>query len=144
MKKALITGANKGIGFETARQLLQHGYFVYLGSRNEQRGQQAADQLRAEGYAHVASVPLDVADSTSIAAARATIGQQTNVLDVLINNAGISGGYPQPALDTPLRTFREVFTTNVFGAIEVTQTFADLLRQSPAPRIVNVSSGLGS
>ncbi|OGX87312.1 SDR family NAD(P)-dependent oxidoreductase [Hymenobacter coccineus] len=144
MKTALITGANKGIGFETARQLLQHGYHVYLGSRDAQRGQQAADHLRAAGYPHVTPIQLDVADSASIAAARAAVGQQTPVLDVLVNNAGISGGYPQPALDTPLSTFREVFNTNVFGPIEVTHAFRDLLRQSPAPRIVNVSSGLGS
>jgi NAD(P)-dependent dehydrogenase (short-subunit alcohol dehydrogenase family) len=144
MKKALITGANKGIGFEAARQLLQQGYQVYLGSRDAQRGQQAADQLRAEGYSHVELLQLDVADSASIAAARVALGRQTDVLDVLINNAGISGGYPQPALSMPLSTFRKVFATNVFGAIEVTQVFSDLLRQSPAPRIVNVSSGLGS
>ncbi|MGI4742803.1 MAG: SDR family NAD(P)-dependent oxidoreductase [Janthinobacterium lividum] len=144
MKTALITGANKGIGYETARQLLQHGYFVYLGSRDGQRGHQAAEQLRAAGYPHVASLPLDVTDSASIAAAHAVVGQQTPVLDVLVNNAGISGGYPQPALTTPLSTFRDVFATNVFGAIEMTQVFSDLLRQSPAPRIVNVSSGLGS
>jgi NAD(P)-dependent dehydrogenase (short-subunit alcohol dehydrogenase family) len=144
MKIALITGANKGIGFETARQLLQQGYYVYLGSRDEQRGQQAVDQLRADGHAHGELLLLNVADSASIAAARQALGQQTQVLDVLVNNAGISGGYPQPALSTPLSTFREVFATNVFGVIEVTQAFSDLLRQSPAPRIVNVSSGLGS
>ncbi len=144
MKNALITGANKGIGFETARQLLQHGYYVYLGSRDQHRGQQAVDQLRAAGYPQVELLPLDVADSASIAAARQALGQQTTVLDVLVNNAGISGGYPQPALGTPLRTFREVFDVNVFGVIEVTQVFSDLLHQSPAPRIVNVSSGLGS
>lgn len=144
MKTALITGANKGIGFETARQLLQHGYHVYLGCRDEQKGQQAAAQLRAEGHAHVTPLQLDVTDSASIAAARHTLGQETPILDVLVNNAGISGGYPQPALGTPMSTFRDVFATNVFGAIEVTQVFSDLLHQSPAPRIVNVSSGLGS
>jgi NAD(P)-dependent dehydrogenase (short-subunit alcohol dehydrogenase family) len=144
MKTALITGANKGIGFETARQLLEHGYYVYLGSRETHRGQQAVDHLRAAGYPQVELVPLDVVDSASIAAARQAVGQQTSVLDVLVNNAGISGGYPQPALGTSLRTFREVFDVNVFGAIEVTQVFSDLLHQSPAPRIVNVSSGLGS
>jgi NAD(P)-dependent dehydrogenase (short-subunit alcohol dehydrogenase family) len=144
MKTALLTGANKGIGFETARQLLQHGYYVYLGSRDGQRGQQAVDQLRAEGHQHVELVQLDVADTASIAAARQAVGQRTTTLDVLVNNAGISGGYPQPALSTPLRTFQEVFATNVFGVIAVTQAFSDLLHQSPAPRIVNVSSGLGS
>ena len=144
MKTALITGANKSIGFEAARQLLQQGYYVYLGSRNAQNGQQAVDQLKAEGLTQVEPLVLDVTDSASIAAAREALGQKTPVLDVLINNAGILGGMSQPATSTSLSTIREVFDTNVFGVIEVTQAFIDLLRQSPAPRIVNVTSGLGS
>jgi len=144
MKTALITGANKSIGFEAARQLLQQGYYVYLGSRDAHKGQQAVDQLKAEGLTQVEPLVIDVADSASIAAAREALGQQTPVLDVLINNAGISGGMAQPATSTPLSTIKEVFDTNVFGVIEVTQAFLDLLRQSPAPRIVNVTSGLGS
>ena len=144
MKTVLITGANRSIGFEAARQLLQHGYYVYLGSRDAQKGQQAADQLKAEGFSRVEPLHLDVTDSASIAAARATLGQKTDVLDVLINNAGISGGMQQPALSTPITTIKEVYETNVFGVIEVTQAFIDLLRQSPEPRIVNVTSGLGS
>ncbi|NML66104.1 SDR family oxidoreductase [Hymenobacter sp. RP-2-7] len=144
MKTVLITGANKSIGFEAARQLLQQGYYVYLGSRDAQRGQQAVAQLRAEGLTQVELLTIDVTDSASIAAARATLGQKTPVLDVLINNAGISGGMSQPAVSTPIGTIKEVFDTNVFGVIEVTQAFLDLLRQSPAPRIVNVTSGLGS
>ncbi len=144
MKTVLITGANKSIGFEAARQLLQHGYYVYLGSRDAQKGQQAVDQLKAEGLTQVEPLVIDVTDSASIAAARAALGRKTPVLDVLINNAGISGGMSQPALTTSLGTIREVFGTNVFGVIEVTQAFIDLLRQSPAPRIVNVTSGLGS
>lgn len=144
MKTVLITGANKSIGFEAARQLLQHGYHVYLGSRDLQKGQQAADQLKAEGFAEVEAIQLDVNDSASIAAARQELSQKTPVLDVLINNAGISGGMSQPALNTDVSLIKEVFATNVFGVIEVTQAFIDLLRQSPAPRIVNVTSGLGS
>jgi NAD(P)-dependent dehydrogenase (short-subunit alcohol dehydrogenase family) len=144
MKTALITGANKSIGFETARQLLQKGYYVYLGSRDLQKGQQAADQLKAEGLSEVEPIQIDVADSASIAAARQALGQKTPVLDVLINNAGISGAFPQTALGTDIRAIKEVFETNVFGVIEVTQAFIDLLRQSPEPRIVNVTSGLGS
>jgi len=144
MKKALITGANKSIGFETARQLLQHGYYVYLGSRDLQKGQQAVDQLKTEGFSQVEPLQIDVADGASITAARQALGQKTDVLDVLINNAGISGGMPQPALSTDIGTIKEVFETNVFGVIAVTQAFIDLLRQSPAPRIVNVTSGLGS
>ncbi|MBX0293073.1 SDR family oxidoreductase [Hymenobacter sp. HSC-4F20] len=144
MKTALITGANKSIGFETARQLLQNGYTVYLGSRDLQKGQQAAERLKSEGLTQVEPLQLDVTDSASIAAARQALGQKTQALDVLINNAGILGGMMQPPLGTSLSTIREVFDTNVFGVMEVTQAFIDLLRQAPAPRIVNVTSGLGS
>jgi NAD(P)-dependent dehydrogenase (short-subunit alcohol dehydrogenase family) len=144
MKTVLITGANKSIGFEAARQLLQQGYYVYLGSRDAQKGQQAVDQLKAEGLTQVEPLVIDVTNSASIAAAREALGQKTPVLDVLINNAGISGGMPQPALTTSTSAIKEVFETNVFGVIEVTQAFVDLMRPSPAPRIVNVTSGLGS
>lgn len=144
MKKALITGANKSIGFETARQLLRAGYYVFLGSRDLANGQQAAARLRAEGLTQVEPVQLDVADPTSVRAARAAVGQQTTVLDALINNAGINGGMPQSALTAELSTFKRVFDTNYFGVIAVTQAFIDLLRQSPEPRIVNVSSGQAS
>src|SRR5919199_3368243 len=130
MKAALITGANKSIGFETARQLLQKGYYVYLGSRDEQKGQQAADQLKSEGFDNVESITIDVNNSDSIKTARETLGQKTSVLDVLINNAGISGGLPQPALGTDISVFRQVFETNFFGVIETTQAFIDLLKQS--------------
>ena len=91
MKTALITGANKSIGSETARQLLQNGYSVFLGSRDLQKGQQAASQLQAEGFSQVEPIQIDVTDSASIAAARQVLDQKTNVLDVLINNAGIRG-----------------------------------------------------
>ncbi|MEZ0541985.1 SDR family oxidoreductase [Fibrella arboris] len=145
MKTVLITGANKSIGFETARQLLQQGYFVYLGSRDDQKGQQAADQLKAEGFTSVEPIVIDVDNPDSIKAAREALGQKTAVLDVLINNAGISGdGPPQPAASTASSVARQVFDTNFFGVIEVTQAFLDLLRQSTEPRIVNVTSGLGS
>ncbi len=144
MKTALITGANKSIGFEAARLLLQQGYYVYLGSRDADRGQQAAAQLRAEGLTQVEPVQLDVADPASVQAAREAIGRKTPVLDVLINNAGIHGGMPQSALESPVSQFQQVFNTNFFGVISVTQAFIDLLRQSPAPRIVNVSSAQGS
>lgn len=144
MKTALITGANKSIGFETARQLLQQGYSVYLGSRDGQKGQEAADQLKAEGFDNVEPIVIDVDNPDSIKAARETIGQKTSVLDVLINNAGISGGLPQPASSTPSSVAKQVFGTNLFGVVDVTQAFMDLLKQSPEPRIVNVTSGLGS
>ncbi|MBO0358836.1 SDR family oxidoreductase [Hymenobacter sp. BT186] len=144
MKTALITGANKSIGLETARQLLQLGYYVYLGSRDLQKGQQAVAQLQSEGLSTVEPLQLDVTDSASIAAARQTLGQKTQALDVLINNAGILGGMVQPASSTDVSLIKQVFETNVFGVIAVTQAFIDLLQASPEPRIVNVTSGLGS
>lgn len=144
MKTALITGANKSIGFETARQLLQNGYYVYLGCRDPQKGQQAVDQLKAEGRTNVEPIEIDVDNPDSIKAAREALGQKTNVLDVLINNAGISGPFPQTALGTGVTAFRQVLETNFFGVIETRQAFIDLLKQSAEPRIVNVTSGLGS
>ncbi|WP_343744126.1 SDR family oxidoreductase [Chitinophaga sp.] len=141
MKTVLITGANKSIGFETARQLLDAGYFVYIGSRDVARGEEAAAQLGSE---NTAVVPLDVTDAGSIHAARQLIGRTTDKLDVLINNAGIRGDFPQLPTSAPVSTIRSVFETNFFGAIEVTQTFMDLLRKAPHPRIVNVTSGLAS
>src|SRR5579864_8743533 len=98
MKKALITGANKSIGFEAAKQLLQKGFFVYLGSRNLENGQQAVEKLKGEGLTKVETIQIDVSNSESVKAARAEIGNRTEVLDVLINNAGINGGMPQTAL----------------------------------------------
>jgi NAD(P)-dependent dehydrogenase (short-subunit alcohol dehydrogenase family) len=144
VKTVLITGANKGIGFETARQLLQQGYYVFLGSRNLVNGQQAVSQLHSEGFSQVEPIEIDVDDANSIAAASKAVGQKTQVLDVLINNAGVSGALPQPPLETSTSLFRQVFETNFFGVIEVTQAFMGLLRQSAEPRIVNVTSGLGS
>jgi len=140
MKKVLITGANRSIGFETARQLLQKGYFVYLGARDLQKGKGAADKLKAEGLTNVEPIEIDVANISSIGAAC----KQVDSLDVLINNAGILGGVPQTAIDTPIDTIREVFDTNFFGVINVTQAFIGLLKKSAEPRIVNVTSGLGS
>ena len=144
MKTALVTGANKSIGFETARQLLKQDYFVYLGSRDITKGQEAAEKLKAEGLTNVEPIEIDVTKPESIKAARRQLGAKINSLDVLINNAGISGGIPQQALTTSAGVVREVFETNLFGVIEVTLAFMDLLRASAAPRIVNVSSGLGS
>ncbi|WP_158828508.1 SDR family oxidoreductase [Mucilaginibacter lacusdianchii] len=144
MKTALVTGANKGIGFEVARILAQNGFYVFIGARNLEYGTAAAEKLKADGLENVEAVRLDVTDQASILAARETIGAKTAVLDVLVNNAGISGGFPQSALDAKIDQFRTVFETNVFGVATVTQTFIDLLQQSVAPRIVNVTSAMGS
>jgi len=144
MKYALVTGANKGIGLEVANQLAQQGFFVYLGSRDLASGQAAVQQLHATGLTSLEAVQLDVTNPASIQAARATIGAQTRVLDVLVNNAGISGGTAQSARQTTLDQYQDVFATNVFGVAGVTQAFLDLLEQSPQPRIVNVSTAMAS
>lgn len=143
-KSVLITGANKSIGFEAARQLLQQGYYVYLGSRNEENGIKAVNDLKAEGLNNVEAIQLDVTNQQSVDAARTLIGQKTDVLDVLINNAGISGVIPQQATDAAIDNFKSVYETNVYGVVRVTQAFIDMLQKSAEPRIVNVSSSVGS
>ncbi|MFN8299809.1 MAG: SDR family oxidoreductase [Chitinophagales bacterium] len=152
MKKAFITGANKSIGFETARQLLQQGFYVYLGSRDVLNGQKAVAQLQAEGLNNVEAIQIDVTDENSVNNARLEIGKKTDVLDVLINNSGISGArfddkgnfIPQTAQHTEIDVFKAVYDINVYGVIRVTQAFLDLLKKSDHPRIVMVSSSQGS
>ena len=141
MTTTLITGANKGLGFETARQLIAAGHTVYIGSRDPERGQQAAARLGA------GALPLliDVTDDASVTAAAKAVGDS---LDVLINNAGIEARTPDNgvigAADLTADMVRHLFETNVFGLVRVTHAFLPLLRRSAAPVIVNVSSGLGS
>lgn len=144
MKSALVTGANKGIGFEVAKLLAQKGFFVYLGSRNLESGLSAVEKLKADGISGVEAVQLDVTDSASVDAARILIGQKTEVLDLLVNNAGISGGYGQSALTSSIDQFNLVYDTNVFGVVRITQAFIDLLKKSSEPRIVNVSTAMAS
>jgi NAD(P)-dependent dehydrogenase (short-subunit alcohol dehydrogenase family) len=140
---ALITGANKGIGFEAARQIGRSGAIVLLGARNRSAGEAAAAMLAGEGLT-AAYVAIDVTDPASIVAAAARIEAEFGCLDVLINNAGINDpadGLPSAAgLDAVERVFR----TNFLGALAVTQTMLPLLRKARSARIVNVSSGLGS
>lgn len=144
-KFALVTGANKGIGLDIARQLGQEGMFVYLGARNKERGEKAAAALSGEGL-RVEPLVLDVADSESIAAAVSVVEQEQGKLDVLVNNAGIADGsdFSRKPSVTPLADVRTVFDTNFFGAIAMMQAFLPLLRASESGRIVNVSSTLGS
>jgi NAD(P)-dependent dehydrogenase (short-subunit alcohol dehydrogenase family) len=144
MKSALVTGANKSIGFEVARQLAQKGIYVYLGCRNPANGLDAVHKLKAEGLNHVDVIALDVTNDESVKNARIEIGKKTKVLDILINNAGIYGGYPQAALDASIDQFKAAYDTNVYGVVSVTQAFIDLLKRSDEPRIVNVSSSQGS
>jgi NAD(P)-dependent dehydrogenase (short-subunit alcohol dehydrogenase family) len=144
-KSVLITGANKGIGFETAKQLLKKDFHVYLGSRDLKNGQDAVEQLKSERLTGAEAIQLDVTDPKSVKAAREQIGRKTSVLDVLINNAGINGGNPPyTALEASSEEFMAAFNTNVIGVARVTQEFIDLLRNSSQPRIVNVSTSVGS
>ena len=140
---ALVTGANKGIGFETARQLAQLGFTVWLGSRDPERGDAAVKELAGEG--DVRFVSLDVTDADSIKAAAARIDEETGALDVLVNNAGIAvledGAPPSATRSDPIE---RTFDVNFYGALRVTQAFLPLVQKAPAGRIVNVSSTLGS
>lgn len=146
-KTALITGANRGIGFETARQLGQQGIKVLVGARTEENGREAEAKLKAEGF-DAEFVLLDVDDAQTHEAAAKHIEEHYGKLDILINNAGISledttGAAPQ-ASETSQDTFRKTFDTNFFNTIAVTQQFIPLIKKSDAGRIVFLSSGLGS
>lgn len=142
-KTALVTGANKGIGLEIARQLGQQGYTVWLGCRDAERGEKAAAALRGAGR-EVRVLALDVADDASVEAAARAFAETNDTLDVLVNNAGIAtGGYVAPS-DASLEDMRAVYEVNVFGPVRVTQAFLPFLRKAGQGRIVMMSSSLGS
>ncbi len=142
-KIALITGANRGIGLEAARQLAQQGYIVWIGARDAAKGQSAAESLRGEGL-QAQSVQLDISDSQSIARAAQTLAAEAGHLDALINNAGIFLDWGIPASQTPMDLLRQTFAVNFFGVWETTQAFLPLLQKSAAGRIINVSSTAAS
>ena len=143
-KVVLITGANKGIGFEVARQLGRAGFTVLLGARDKQRGEDAATQLRSEGL-DVRFVAADLNDgATSGAALARQIGEEFGHLDVLVNNAAIFDTGDGHASDISLETLRRTFETNFFGTVAFTQPLLPLLQAAESAQIVNVSSGLGS
>jgi NAD(P)-dependent dehydrogenase (short-subunit alcohol dehydrogenase family) len=144
-KIALITGANKGIGFETARQLGSQGMTVLIGARDEERGRQAEQALRQAGI-DARSVQLDVTDPKSIQNAAEWIEAEFGRLDVLVNNAGTASAARRrcPPSQTSLDDMRAVYETNVFGVVAVTNAMLPLLRRAAAARIVNVSSEVGS
>lgn len=145
MKSALITGANKGIGLATTKELLRNGFYVYLGSRSLENGLRAIGELKGEGLLNVAAVQLDVTDEYSVQCTFEEIAGKTDHLDVLINNAGINGGAPPfTALKASSREFQNAFETNVIGIARVTKVFIRLLEKSTQPRIVNVSTSVGS
>lgn len=141
-RTALVTGANKGIGFETARQLAQRGFSVWLGCRDETRGRAAAQALANDG--DVRFVQLDTTEPSSVGAAAERIEHESGVLDVLVNNAGIAGdgdGFPSEAR---LEAVQRTFDVNFYGTLRVTQALLPLVKKAAAGRIVNVSSTWGS
>ncbi|NTE00404.1 SDR family NAD(P)-dependent oxidoreductase [Agrobacterium tumefaciens] len=144
MKSVLITGANRSIGLEVAKKLSEKGLFVYLGSRNLEKGEAVVADLLKQGFKNIKAIAIDVTQAESISAAKDSIEKEQGKLDILINNAGILGNSPQMAVDTPINHIQEVFDTNFFGVISVTQAFLDLLKKSDSPRISNITSGLGS
>lgn len=144
MKSVLITGANKGIGLETAKQLSERGLYVYLGSRDIEKGKSVAKELATNGFMNIKAIEIDVTRPETILSAYNIIQKEMGCLDILINNAGISGIVPQNAIETSIDTYKEVFDTNLYGVIRVTQAFMSLLQKSDEPRIVNVSTSVGS
>ncbi|WP_432544106.1 SDR family NAD(P)-dependent oxidoreductase [Kineococcus sp. SYSU DK002] len=137
MTTTFITGANKSLGYETARRLVEAGHTVLVGARDPQRGRAAADALGAR------FVQIDVTDDASVAAAAADVAAHEGTVDVLVNNAGVAGSHA-PADELTAADLHAVYDTNVAGVVRVTHAFLPLLRRSANPVVVNVSSGLGS
>src|SRR3954447_11831222 len=143
-KIAFVTGGNRGLGFEIARQLAQAGHTVAIGARDPKKAAEAAEALRTEGL-DAEAVTIDVDDPSSVEHAARELGERHGTLDVLVNNAGI---LPEATADSAevisSRLFRQTFDTNLFGAVATTEQLLPLLRQSKAGRIVNVSTTMGS
>jgi NAD(P)-dependent dehydrogenase (short-subunit alcohol dehydrogenase family) len=144
---ALVTGANKGIGFEVARQLARRNFRVFIGARNEKSGVAAVQKLNKEGekedYGEIAFIKIDVSKPDSIRRAAEEFSRSTDRLDVLVNNAGILLDDDKDVLTTTPEIFETTLRTNTLGALLVSQAFVPFLKKSDAPRIVNVSSGGG-
>jgi len=141
-KTALVTGANKGIGFAVADALAAKGIQVWIGARDLDRGNAAVQKLAAKGH-DVRFLQIDVSDDQSVSEAAVRLAAETNALDVLINNAGIVRDSTPPS-EAKIADLREVYETNVFGPIRVTQAFIPLLKKAQGARVVMMSSGLGS
>jgi NAD(P)-dependent dehydrogenase (short-subunit alcohol dehydrogenase family) len=140
---ALVTGANRGIGREVARQLAERGYEVLLGARDAEKAQAAAGELEQSTEGTVRPLALDVADPQSIAAAAESVRAEPGRLDVLVNNAGIGSDFGVSGLEPDFDAMQRALETNFYGAYRLTVALLGLLRQSAHPRIVNVSSGMG-
>jgi NAD(P)-dependent dehydrogenase (short-subunit alcohol dehydrogenase family) len=142
MPTALVTGANRGIGREVARQLADRGFTVLLTARDEGKAREAAKELGADG-ADVRPLALDVSDPQSIESAAAQVAQDPGELDVLVNNAGIGSDFGIAGVEPDFGAIQRALDTNFFGAYRLTIALLPLLRKSDSPRIVNVSSGMG-
>ncbi|MBS7233942.1 SDR family NAD(P)-dependent oxidoreductase [Flavobacterium psychroterrae] len=144
MKTVLITGANRSIGLELVKEFSKKGLFVYLGTRDLEKGQAVVKELSENGFQNIKAIQIDVTKPDTILAAANIVESEQGKLDILINNAGISGALPQSAFDTSINDIQNVFDTNFFGVISVTQAFLELLKKSESARISNITSGLGS
>jgi len=142
MKTALITGANKGIGRDVARQLAGKGFHVFVGARNAKAGHKAAEEIAKDG-GKATFLKIDVANSDSVRTAAGGFSNVADHLDVLVNNAGIIVDGDGAILEISDDVLRKTLETNTLGALRVTRAFAPLLRKSKAPRVINVSSGGG-
>jgi NAD(P)-dependent dehydrogenase (short-subunit alcohol dehydrogenase family) len=142
MNTALVTGANKGIGYEVARQLAGKGFQVFVGARNRDAGQKAVAKIAKEGGKAI-FLEIDVADNPSVTVAAREFGKAADHLDVLVNNAGIILDGDNAILEISDELLRKTLETNTLGALRVARAFVPLLRKSKAPRVINVSSGGG-
>jgi NAD(P)-dependent dehydrogenase (short-subunit alcohol dehydrogenase family) len=142
MKTALVTGANKGIGREVARQLAGKGFHVFVGARSREAGRNASDEIAKQG-GKVTFLEIDVSDNVSVTSAARELSKITDHLDVLVNNAGIIADGDDEILKITDEVLRKTLETNTLGALRVTRAFMALLTKSKAPRVINVSSGGG-
>ena len=140
---ALVTGANRGIGFEVVRQLARKGFHVFLGARNSAAGTAATKKLRSEGAGDITFLQIDVSDGDNVRRAAEEFSGQADHLDTLVNNAGLALDDDQDILKISLETLETTLRTNTTGPLMVAQAFLPMLKKSGAPRIVNVSSGGG-
>ena len=139
-----MTGANKGIGKEVVRQLATRGYKVFLGARDEERGKKAVEELHSAGLTDVHFLSIDVTDDESVLKAAETLASQISVLDVLVNNAGITAAGFKGVYEESIEEMKATYEVNIFGVIRTTRAFTELLKKSKSGRVVNVGSGVGS